>query len=205
MENKYNGSENMLKEEFEKLSIDKQIVYINSQLGLKSFRKLSEELNIPRSTLQRRIKKGGYKLDSKQNKYIVDNQYKTIENILENQYDSTEKSISNQYSNNILKNQYKTTEKSIENQYTNQELKELLDMKKKLKQIIKWFDNEKGAIKDNKLTIEFEKFEGNAVSRTFVVYENILNDYKKFCNNNKKFKKQDILSQALYEFLERYR
>lgn len=178
----------MNKQGFEKLLIEKQVEYINSQLLSKSLRNVSKELNIARSTLSARFKKEGYKFDSEANKYILGSQYNN--NSIQNKQNTNEREIEKQYNRNSI--EYKGIE-------------ELLYMKDKLKLMLSWFESEKDELKLNDLVLDLEKFEGKAVNRTFVIYENVLKEYKNFCDEYKEFKKQDLMSQALIEFMERHR
>ena len=158
----------MLKDEFNELSLKKQVEYINSMLPLKTLTKACNELKTARSTITSRFKKGGYTLNITQNKYIL------------------EKSIS------------KNTEKS-EN-----DIKEILEMKDKLKILIQWFDDEQTGTIQKDFNIELEKFEGEPISRTFVLYPNVLQRYVDFCESHRAYRRQDIFSKALVEFLDRY-
>lgn len=162
------GTGNMLKDEFNRLVIEKQVEYLNSILPLKTLTKACDELKIARSTITGRFKKSGYTLNLEQNKYIL------------------EKSIS------------KNTEKS-EN-----DIKELLEMKDKLKTLIQWFDDEQAGTIQKEFNIELEKFEGEPISRTFVLYPNVLERYVKFCESHRAYRRQDIFSKSLSEFLDRY-
>lgn len=60
----------------------------------------------------------------------------------------------------------------------------------------------KVVIKDKKLVIE--DFEGKLVSRSFKLYESIQKEFTDFCKMNNKYKVQDILCQALKEYMEKY-
>jgi hypothetical protein len=159
----------MLKEEFNKLEIEKQVEYLNSRLLVKTLTKACDEIKIARSTITGRFKKDGYTLDLTQNKYILDFQ--------EN------KTLSEDNSSDI---------------------KELLEMKDKLKILIEWFDDEQAGAIQNDFNIKLDNFKGEPVSRTFVLYPNVLQNYIKFCVAHRAYRRQDILSKALTEFMDRY-
>lgn len=75
---------------------------------------------------------------------------------------------------------------------------------KKNNNIIEWFKNEKAASTKKGVVMELDKFEDQIVNRTFMVYNNILDKNINFCDRHREFKKQDIISQALAEFIEKY-
>lgn len=55
------------------------------------------------------------------------------------------------------------------------------------------------------ITISSGEFIGELKTRSFKVYENILNDFIDFCSENKSFRQQDLTTQALHEFMEKYK
>ena len=65
------GSDNMLKEEFNKLEIEEQVLYINSMLYLKTLTKICDELEVVKNTITGSFKRIGYTLNLEQNKYIL--------------------------------------------------------------------------------------------------------------------------------------
>ena len=52
--------------------------------------------------------------------------------------------------------------------------------------------------------LSVEDFEGDIVVRSYKLYESIQKEFADFCKVNNKYKVQDILSQALKEFLDKY-
>lgn len=58
-------------------------------------------------------------------------------------------------------------------------------------------------IKDEESLI-LDKFEGKEIVKSYKLYEPIQREFLEFCKKNNKYKVQDILSQALKEFLEKY-
>ena len=52
--------------------------------------------------------------------------------------------------------------------------------------------------------LSVEDFEGDIVVRSYKLYESIQKEFVDFCKVNNKYKVQDILSQALKEFLDKY-
>ena len=60
-------------------------------------------------------------------------------------------------------------------------------------------------IKARKNKLVIDDFEGNVISRTFKIYEPIQKEFVEFCNANNKYKIQDIISQFIKEWLEKYK
>lgn len=170
----------MVKDEFNNLSIQDQVSYINSKLNLSTLRGICSDIGVARSTITSRFKSNGYALDLPQNKYILELQEK----------------------NNAVKDKSDV----IKKKYQEDQEENIQELIPKIKEMIEWYENQivDAATISHELNIELDKFKGNAVNRTFVLYENVLTEYLKFCENHRAFKRQDILSQALTEFLEKY-
>ena len=66
------GSDNILKEEFNKLEIEEQVLYINAMLYLKTLTKICDELEVVKNTITCSFKRIGYTLNLEQNNYILD-------------------------------------------------------------------------------------------------------------------------------------
>lgn len=80
------GGESMANREFNKLSIDEQVTFINNQLEKDknlSLRKLCEKFGLSRTTLQSRFKNNGYEYDPYDRKYK--NNTKVLENYKSNE------------------------------------------------------------------------------------------------------------------------
>jgi hypothetical protein len=54
------------------------------------------------------------------------------------------------------------------------------------------------------IKISSEVMAGDLKTRSFKVYTETLLNFIKFCNDNKSFKQQDLISQALHEFMLKY-
>lgn len=168
----------MNKNIFNTLTITEQVDYINAQIPFKTLTKACSELGIARSTLSTRFTRNGYKLDTTQNKYV----------------------LITQYNNNVI--ELKHIE--VINNEDEKKIKELIEILPDIKNIIKWFEEENVNNKNNNFMIEIDKFSGDIKNRTFILYESVLIKYNDFCNRHKEFKKQDLMSQALTEFIENH-
>ena len=62
----------------------------------------------------------------------------------------------------------------------------------------------KSAAASTEIKIDSKEFTGDLKTRSFKVYENVLNDFIDFCNDNKNFRQQDLMTQALFEFMKNH-
>ena len=78
---------------------------------------------------------------------------------------------------------------------------------KVLEDKIKALESKIEAIEDklnnNYNSINIKNFEGKTVSRCYRLYEDVQKEFSKFCKENSNHKVQDILSMALYEYMEK--
>ena len=58
-------------------------------------------------------------------------------------------------------------------------------------------------LNNNYNSINIKNFEGKTVSRCYRLYEDVQKEFSKFCKKNSNHKVQDILSMALYEYMEK--
>ncbi|WP_423219773.1 hypothetical protein [Clostridium botulinum] len=182
--------------EFDKLSIKEQVEFINRELQKDkkiSVTKLCKKYGINKSTVISRFTTKGYKYNAELRVYtkdiVIQNNNKSINNIKHEQIEVSKK-------NNLMELQ------------DIKELKELLEMKEQLKEIIQEYNKNKNIIdvpEEPELKVDKDKFEGELKGRLIKVYNNINNDWIKFCKKNNQFKMQDLYSLALLEFMEKYK
>jgi hypothetical protein len=190
----------MNKTEFNNLDVMEQIEYINkSLLNGNTLTNACKSIGIGRSTIRDRFKKVSYEY----NKTI--NQYESIVEIVEAETivqagvnESIKEDIKPviQQSSNLVVGTDNETLMSLINNYD--------DMNNKLNEMYNWYK-----LQSSNKVVQTEKFkvddfEGDIVVRSFKLYEPIQKDFLEFCKKNNKYKVQDILSQALKEFLDKY-
>lgn len=76
------------------------------------------------------------------------------------------------------------------------------DILKTLERRIKALEDKINKQSTNDIDINIKKFGGNTVSRCYRIYEEVQKEFSKFCKENSNYKVQDILSRALYEYME---
>lgn len=62
----------------------------------------------------------------------------------------------------------------------------------------------KNVIEVPKIEINKKKAAGNVITRSFRIYDGVLKDFLKFAEKHDQFTIQDLLSQAVIEFIEHY-
>lgn len=183
----------MNKEQFNNLDILTQVDYINKALANRaSLTSICEKIGISRSTIRERFKKNGYIY------------YKDIHNyksVIEVVTETTDKPTITKLksSNLVVETDLEQKLNYIINNYEN-------DLSK-LNEVYSWYLSSKGNNSEDVINLEkleILDFDGELITRSFKIYESIQQEFTQFCKRNNKYKVQDILSQALREFLDKY-
>lgn len=179
----------MTKEEFNKLDTLKQVEYINNELeNNNSVTSVCKSLGIGRSTIRDRFKKINYIYSKELNKYIYNNCNTDVNVGKVDKYVQTtasntdgcnivEISDSTQLQENIL---------NIAKEYDT--LIEMLEMYKKNKKIL-----------SNNIIIDLDNEETSLT--TVRINTDVLKMFNQFCIDHKEFKKVDLLSMAIKEYI----
>ena len=196
----------MNKEQFNQLEVLEQIKYINNQLEKNSTLTLvCKELSIGRSTIRDRFKKLSYSYSKDLNKYVYND---SVMDVLKNVTTENNKCISDVIykENNVCNTDVAQVDKitDIINK-SDVEIKEtLLDIVNNydtIKEIIELHRRNTSVIKQQ-IVIDVEDAESKLT--TLRVNSKELGLFNSFCEDNKQYKKIDLISQALKEFRERY-
>lgn len=173
-------------EEFNNLSIDKQVEYINKELELSSLNKICKSLGVSESTVRDRFKRNNYKRVDK--KFVV-NTTETTTNTndkvlpIEAKLKPVKK-VDNLDSIKLLEKKIKALESQIE--ATNKRIDNLNTTKTTI---------------NTTTDTTVNTYQGKEVVRSFRVNEEVQQRFKKYCKANSEYKVSDILSTALEEFL----
>lgn len=183
----------MNKEEFNSLDVVDQVKTFNELLEDSSIRKVSGEIGISKTTIRDRFKKHGYSFDSSSNKYIY----------LGSHEEDIKKEIKSNKNITLVSEKEKeiSYKSNIEKMYN--EIHELIELKDDLKNLIK-----KEKLRENIIEVQelkIRNFEGDLKIKSIKVYDEVLELFNAFVDNHKEFKQQDIVSQALWEFLNKYK
>ena len=184
----------MNKEEFKKLNVHEKAKYINSQLERGLIRaEIYKNIGIAKSTVQGQLEKE-YKFNKTLNKFILkenDDKSKTLvikgDNVLKD-------------SNNILDIQQdlKSNIVNLAEEYST--IKDMLD----------WYknnvsDKSKTSVIEIKSGIKI-KLEGTETTRTTIrINKNTWNKFKEFSEIHKEYNQQDLMAQALEEYMDKYK
>ena len=208
--------EQLTKVEFIELDIEKKIQYLNDRLSQgQTVIRIREDLGIGEKTLQKIMKKNGYKYNQKERLYKKSTD---VENIVSSSEKSLDKEIykssipverhTNGSNPEVESKIYNSREIVVDKEKFNLMLKsykKVEQMAEKLDAVYRWYEKEHEVIDVTPQELKIDKFEGEAVSRAYKFYPDIQKDFIEFCDRHKQYKKQDIICQALKEFMEKYK
>lgn len=171
----------MNKDKFLELNIKDKIEFINSKRreGLSS-KEIREGLQISEKKLQKIIKEGNYVYSQKDKQYILAEENSDVKN-----YKSNEVVVSN--------NEYIKLMNVLNN---------IDDMNSKIEEMYKWYTMQTNMIEN--VDLKIDKFEDTIVTRSYKIYNEIQKEFAEYCKSQP-YKTQDIISQALKEFLQKYK
>lgn len=184
---------NINKDEFNRLTIENQVEYVNKRLSEKSVTKICEDIGIDRSTVRKRFKKHNYIFDTDKNLYFKNPTDNIKKEVIKN--DNNENSAPNSSS-------LKKHDGSINVAYIKGLETQLLDLKGKYEDIINLIKPPNTDI-DNIPGDKFTIFDGEFVSRVYKIEENVQKDFKAYCRKYSDYRVQDIISTILKEYLEK--
>ncbi|EGT3709103.1 TPA: hypothetical protein KOQ25_003674 [Clostridioides difficile] len=195
----------MNKDEFNELDILKQIGYINTKLeNNNTLTYICKNIGISRSTIRDRFKKANYSYSKDLNKYI----YEYITDISQDTNMKNNKCITTDIQKENNTSNTNVVQFDVVREVMNKSDKEikdnLLDMVANydtLKEIIELHKCNTSVIKQQ-IIIDLEESESKLT--TLRINSKELELFNKFCDDNKQFKKIDLISQALKEFREKY-
>ncbi|MCC0785150.1 hypothetical protein IR152_19400 [Clostridioides sp. ES-S-0108-01] len=177
---------------FDNLHINEQIQYINNKLlEGNTLTNTCKDIGIGRTTIRNRFKQHGYEFNQAKKLYI------SIVEVVE--LESSSKVVMQESSNKVVG----ADTNNINN------LRDILynfnEMNTKLNEVYSWYESQSSnkVVGANKLNID--DFKGNIVTRSYKVYEDIQKEFVIFCEANKKYRVQDIISQALKDFMDKYK
>lgn len=190
----------MNRTDFDNLDLEEQIKYINSKLtGGVTLTRLCKNIGIGRTTVRDRAAKIGYAYDKISNQYIYDNSMTKVANDINKTLVISEKL--NNKENDI--SQTFVTDKDLI-----KKLKGLSDNYNKIIDVLNWYENDKDktnvieVIQGIKITLPEE--EDIMFRKTIRINDKIWEQFSKFCDEHKEFTQKDLVSQALFEYMQKY-
>lgn len=205
-------------EELIKLDIHEQINYLNNRLdkGL-SVKEIRDVLGVGERKLQKYLKSINYKYDQKIRNYIL------VTKVSDAVIEGSEKVLN--YNNNqlVVKDKTEANIKPVEAERANPLPVEFTDYDKLIKMVntyeamskrmeqmdkyeemLQWYELQKSVIDVTPPKLEILPTDAEPVTRSFKIYPDVNNDFKKFCSKNDNYKVQDIISFAIRQFLDTY-
>lgn len=178
----------MDKNKFLSFDIENKVKYLNEQLdnGL-TVTRIRDDLHLGEKELQRIIKNGGYKYNQKLKNYI------RVTEVVN-------------YQNSEVVVGYKSSDIVVNNdEYQNliNSIKQIQSMSSKLEEVYQWYELQNNIIEKEQLRIETNT--SDTVTRSFKVYEDVYAEFTKLCKTYNTYKVQDLISQALKEFCNKYK
>ncbi|NFM56667.1 hypothetical protein FDB98_06785 [Clostridium botulinum] len=191
---------------FKELPVYKQVEFINNELGKNNnvnLKKVCRDFGVNKIKINDKFSKAGYEYNVDHRAYIkvsvMQKDNKDIINIKNKEIEVDP--VANKNTKTLDINRLENIEKTLK------EVKELLELKDSLKEVVQEYNKNKNIIDipgPAELKIDIDSFKGTLSNRVIKVYDNINKDWIKFCKKNKQFKMQDLYSQALKEFIEKY-
>ena len=202
----------MDRKEFDSLNIEEQVEYINKELynGC-TLTKVCSLIGIGRSTVRDRFKKVGQRYDGSINQYVRDNS-KTIitgdNSKTEISCDEDKTIVLQDKKQGIIKNRGSSntlvTDKKVMN-----DLLELSSNHDKIMEVITWFESDKDKtnvieVREG-IKIDLPKETDMEFRKTVRINDTVWKQFSEFCKEHKEFKQKDLHSQALLDYIEKYK
>ncbi|MGL6106121.1 hypothetical protein [Romboutsia sp.] len=192
----------MTKEEFKKMNFKDKVSYLNAKLSEgQTVIKIREDIGIGEKALQRDIKANGYKYDNKSKQYIANTDANIESNTTSNTSSNTQKKdivVLDENTSPILKESQEVAINFLEE---NLEVFELIVEKFKANTMSNTTSNtENNTIVVDLIDDKHLKPQAKAFRVNMFVYK----EWQEFCEN-KRFSKQDLLSMAMKEYMEKYK
>ena len=81
----------------------------------------------------------------------------------------------------------------------------LINISDDINEMLEYYKNRiKNVIEIPKIEINKKKVSGPVITRSFRIYEAVLKDFVKFAEKHNQYSMQDLLSQSILEFIEKY-
>lgn len=180
----------MKKEKFNSLNFEDKISYINAQLMEgQTVSKIREEIGVGEKSLQKEIKLNGYKYDNKLKQYIINTESNTNMNDIV---------VLAKNNSQILKESQRRAISFLEENF---EILELLVEKFKANTT----SNTTSNTNKNQIIIDLiDDKHLNPKAKAFRVNMFVYKEWQEFCEKQR-YSKQDLLSMAMKEYMDKYK
>lgn len=224
----------MLKrEDFVVLNVQQQVDLVNTYLiqGKSMIDVFKREciIEADESGVRKRFVKNGFNHDKGKNQYIkikdttglsqkyckkdtMKNQYpesNTIVNKDLKSYSNTKVIPLDKHSQSIpqgaLNNEYSNSNTLVVPDDKTERILKLVDQQPELEELLQWWKNEKNIIEIPKITLDKVELTGQIIGKTFKTYKNVIDKFLEFCDKHKEYTQRDLVSQALLEYVQKYK
>lgn len=195
----YKGVIHMNNKEFLELSIDKQIEYLNTKLAEgQTVIRIREDIGIGEKKLQKVVKEHGYKYSQKERRYIKDSIiHKVIHEVIQNEANENNEVIQSSTIIEVMQE-----DKPI---IQNDNMKYLNDNFEVFKAMIERFKLGQEQQSTSNIIINLQDDSHiKRPPRPVRVNAFVEDQWKQFCEDNKRFTKKELLSMALKTYMEKY-
>lgn len=188
----------MNKLELDNMKIMDQVKYMNNEIRTSTISNVVKTIGIGRTTISDRFKKIGY-IYNKELKQYAESNATVI------QLHQSNTTVAHEPPNNvvapIVKGNTKVTQK-----YEN-DLLELIDNKVELLEMLKYYKNNANIIDVPQLDINTlpGELQKDIINKSIKIYKPVQKLYDEVCSQYPSYKKQDLISLALYEFYNKYK
>lgn len=180
----------MNKEKFNELEILEQVEYINKGLELESVTKVCANIGIDRATVRKRFARNGYELVG--NKYMHTQSTPT----------TTTKNIS---TNKVIKNATEQTQENKQIKVLENKIESLEKELESIKSILTTITTNTTTTVNTNTTKTIKTYEGDGVSRSYRVNEEVQKQWKVFCKSHSEYRVSDLISNALEEYMNSFK
>lgn len=188
----------MNKEEFNSLEVMDQIEYINKLLKKDmTLTSISKTLDIGRSTIRDRFKKLNYRYSKELNKYILNENSICNTDVIQ----GNKKSLKSINANDLKKYDDSITDVKALDETMKSKLINVMGEYDVLMEMIELYKCNSQVLQSN-VIIDLPDVESELTS--FRVNKEILKEFNDFVKNQKEFRKIDLVSMALKEYMENH-
>lgn len=193
----------MNKQKFNALKIEDQVKYVNAEMKTKDLEKTCKSVGSNKPAMIKKFKNKGYMLDAKKKKFEVHKDEPDIHKV-ETQVNTKE----HEHNTNIHEAKEVVVHKDVIKIHpkVQKNIVDVSEAKDRIFEMLQWYESKhKNVIEMPSLTIEKNKFESEIITRAFRVHKKVLDWFMELAEVHPQYKQQDLMSQALFEFVERYR
>jgi len=187
----------MNKAEFKALQRVEQIAYVNEQLRSgKMLKDVAEELSYRATSLSAKLSGMGYELDKTKQAYVP----KQATGQLQLDYEPQKQGEATRAEATTTNGSLSVVAKGK----LQENMMELAGNSKELLEMLEWYRIQRSGKEIHGLIIDPANFSGDLQPRSLKLYQNVRDELTEFAEKQK-YKVQDLVNQAILEFIEKYR